>query len=508
MALQYASAIAPKAALAAGPVVTLEDGIAGCNGVRPTPGSENTNKRLIGGSLTPGGTATFEISFPVDPSDVGGDFAITDCVFIDGTAILKYSVAFVPNNENFILTFTLTIPAGTPIGAEYCNFAKTTQSPSTSQASNRKAGPACFIVGGNISVLKTNEAGAPLSGATFHIVCTIPTTNSFLPNTIINGESITSVSGATITRDKTTGANGLIVIQAPVGTHCVITETDAPAGYQIATDPSVTLTASADGVSHTFVNIQAHPELSIEKKATEASYDSVGDVIHYTIAAKNTGNVTLHNVTVTDPKASGLDCTPAVPVANLAPNATINCTASHTVTQADIDAGHYLNTACVNDGAGGAAEACDDADVPANETLHLTITKTSTDTTYDTVGQIIHYDIVATNDGNTTLSVGDHHRPEGHGPVVHAAQRLVAGPGRVADLHRQPHDDPGRHRRRPLLQPGLRQRQRRRSGVRRRRRALGQEPAPRDRQGRRPRRATTASVTSSTTRSWRPTPAT
>ena len=116
MALQYASAIAPKAALAAGPVVTLEDGIAGCNGVRPTPGSENTNKRLIGGSLTPGGTATFEISFPVDPSDVGGDFAITDCVFIDGTAILKYSVAFVPNNENFILTFTLTIPAGTPIG--------------------------------------------------------------------------------------------------------------------------------------------------------------------------------------------------------------------------------------------------------------------------------------------------------------------------------------------------------------------------------------------------------
>ena len=68
----------------------------------------------------------------------------------------------------------------------------------------------------------------------------------------------------------------------------MITETDAPAGYQIATDPSVTLTASADGVSHTFVNIQAHPELSIVKNATEPNYDSVGDVIHYTIAARNT----------------------------------------------------------------------------------------------------------------------------------------------------------------------------------------------------------------------------
>ena len=99
LALQYVSAIAPRPALAAGPVVTLEDGIAGCNGVRPTPGSENTNKRLIGGSLTPGGTATFEISFPVDAADVGGDFAITDCVFIDGTAVLKYSVAFVPEQR-------------------------------------------------------------------------------------------------------------------------------------------------------------------------------------------------------------------------------------------------------------------------------------------------------------------------------------------------------------------------------------------------------------------------
>ena len=26
----------------------------------------------------------------------------------------------------------------------------------------------------------------------------------------------------------------------------------------------------------------------------------------------------------------------------------MTCTASHTVTQADIDAGHYLNQACVN----------------------------------------------------------------------------------------------------------------------------------------------------------------
>src|SRR4029078_5462112 len=125
VALFATSAAIPKPALAAGPVVTLQSVTNGCLGVRPTPGSENTNKRLVSGSLVPGGTATFEISFPVTAADVGGDFRITDCVFIGGTAKLKYFVDFVPNNENFLLTFTLHIPAGTPIGAEYCNYAKT-----------------------------------------------------------------------------------------------------------------------------------------------------------------------------------------------------------------------------------------------------------------------------------------------------------------------------------------------------------------------------------------------
>ena len=403
--LQYAAAIAPRSVLAAAgdPVVTQESGTNGCIGVLPTPGSANTNKRLVAGSLTPGGSATFEISFPVDAADVGGDFAITDCVFIDGSAAIKYTVAFVPNTENFLLTFTLQIPAGTPLGAEYCNYAKTTQSPSASPASNRKAGPACFVVGGNITVHKVNEAGDPLAGAKFHVVCDIPVTTAFLPTTIINGTSFPSTSGGHIDTNVTTGSNGLIVIQAPEGTKCTITETDPPAGYQLPADPSVQLTASASGVEYTFVDPQAKPHLKIVKDATEASYDSVGDVIHYTITATNDGNTTLHNVTVTDPNASGLSCTPAIPVSSLAPNATISCTATHTVTQADIDAGHYLNTACVDDGAGGADQACDDADVPAVPALHLSIDKTSSDTSYDSVGDVIHYTIVATNDGNTTL---------------------------------------------------------------------------------------------------------
>ena len=81
-----------------------------------------------------------------------------------------------------------------------------------------------------------------------------------------------------------------------------------------------------------------------------------------------------------------------------------DCTASHTVTQADIDAGSYFNQACVDDGAGGPTQACDDVTVPARKNPHLTITKDATETSYSAVGDVIHYTIVATNDGNTTLA--------------------------------------------------------------------------------------------------------
>ena len=120
------------------------------------------------------------------------------------------------------------------------------------------------------------------------------------------------------------------------------------------------------------------PLLSIVKTAAEQSFDAVGDVINYTIVATNTGNVSIANVTVSDPKVSGLVCTPANG-SSLAPGAAMTCTATHAVTQADLDAGHYANTACVN--ATGAAQKCDDADVPGVPHPALSLVKKATPVT-------------------------------------------------------------------------------------------------------------------------------
>ena len=256
-----------------------------CQGAMPTAGSENTDKRLVGGTLVPGGTAVFEFTYPFDPTDDSGrqDFVILDCVFIDDEPALAFELNGVPNDVSpFIFQFTVDIPADFPVGAEFCNVGKTTAAPSSAQASNRKAGPACFVIGGDLRVLKVDQAGAPLTGATFQVTCS-PTTT--LLAVMIEGVARTTYTG-------TTGTDNAITIAGPAGTPCVITETAAPGGYVLATPASVTATIGVDGPDITFVNPRATGDLAITKVS-----DAPG-TFSFTVNCPGTG-VTNQPVTVT-----------------------------------------------------------------------------------------------------------------------------------------------------------------------------------------------------------------
>jgi hypothetical protein len=136
-------------ALLAAPVVAVEVTLLpdtkGCTGVLPSTDG-NTDMRLVGGTLMPGGTAIFEITYPLNAASIGKEFTITACAYINDVATLKYLVSFVPSNQSFVLRMTFAVPEDAPIGGEYCNYAKTTRSPTAAQASQRKAGPSCFII--------------------------------------------------------------------------------------------------------------------------------------------------------------------------------------------------------------------------------------------------------------------------------------------------------------------------------------------------------------------------
>src|SRR6185436_17689561 len=171
---------------------------------------------------------------------------------------------------------------------------------------------------------------------------------------------------------------------------------------------------------------EENPDLDSEKLATEQGFDEIGDVIHYTITATNSGNVTLHDVLVTDLNVSNLDCTPDNPMADLEPGDSIVCTASHTIDQSDLDAGSVFNKACVDDGQGPATEACSEVKTEGEQNPALDILKEVAEEEFTDVGQVLHYTITATNIGNVTL----------HDVVVTDAQvtDLVCTPETPVDL--------------------------------------------------------------------------
>src|SRR5262249_39839558 len=129
------------------------------------------------------------------------------------------------------------------------------------------------------------------------------------------------------------------------------------------------------------------------------TYSTVGQTITYSYGVTNSGNVTLAGpFSVTDDKVA-VTCPNT---ASLATGASISCTASHLITQADLDAGSIVNHATAS--GGGATSNQATATVTATQTKALSLTKTPSPTTYTATGQTIAYTYVVTNSGNVTLA--------------------------------------------------------------------------------------------------------
>ncbi|TAF44758.1 MAG: hypothetical protein EAZ51_09520 [Sphingobacteriales bacterium] len=107
---------------------------------------------------------------------------------------------------------------------------------------------------------------------------------------------------------------------------------------------------SNDNDAPTVTVIDKKPSISLIKSSTITDINNngitdIGDKINYIFTVKNTGNVTLSNITVTDVKAPII----GGPIAKLNPLEVNNTafTASHIITQADVDKGFVYNIATV-----------------------------------------------------------------------------------------------------------------------------------------------------------------
>ena len=185
----------------------------------------------------------------------------------------------------------------------------------------------------------------------------------------------------------------------------------------------------------TVTSLPQDPDITIEKTGTfnDANNNGaadVGETISYTFTVTNTGNVTLTNVTVSDPNVT-VSGGPITLNPGQSDNTTF--TATYTITQSDIDSGSVTNQATASgsytDGSGNSQTVTDTSDdpndatnvdpdgdgepddptvtsLPVNRDISVEKTGTFNDANgngYADVGETIDYTITVTNTGSITL---------------------------------------------------------------------------------------------------------
>ena len=349
---------------------------------------------------------------------------------------------YTDTNAGRIIVDKVTNPSGDPqsfsfdaVGGTYADFSLTDAGAPNNQA----------VAPGNYSVSETVPAGWDLTSS----ACTSSIGDTETPGTIEldAGETVTCTFTNTkrghIIVDKVTspgGSSQSFSFDANGGSSPAYADfslTDAatpndqvlkPGAYSVTeTVPSGwTLTSSTctssiadtetpgnieldagETVTCTFNNTQQAPALTLVKTAIPVTYSAVGQVIGYSFLVTNSGNVSLAGpVTITDDKATDEACPNVNTVGDLDgfldPGELITCTASYTITQADLNAGSVTNVAQAH--AGGTDSNTDTETVTAVQSPALTLVKTATPATYDFVGDVIGYSFLVTNSGNVSLA--------------------------------------------------------------------------------------------------------
>lgn len=158
------------------------------------------------------------------------------------------------------------------------------------------------------------------------------------------------------------------------------------------------------------------PAIDLDKSVSDDNGGdvSLGDKLTYSFQVTNTGNLTLHTVSVVDPMPglSAITC----PKTTLAPGESMPCTATYTVTQADVDAGQVDNTATASGTASNGSKVSDEdsASIPVAQHPGIAIEKMPKYQEVE-VGQLVRFVITVTNDGNTTdtnVAVTDAESPD------------------------------------------------------------------------------------------------
>ncbi len=259
----------------------------------------------------------------------------------------------------------------------------------------------------SISVTKSAAPATPAYGAAGNVIdynyVVTNTGTTTLSNWGVSDNLIANVScpnGSLAPGVSETCTGSYTVTQADVDSGSVTNTATAS-----ATNPSsATVTSSPSSVTVDASN--ATSTLSLVKSTSSAGYGAPGNVINYSYLVTNTGTTTESNIAVSDNLIASVSC----PSGSLAPGASVTCTGSYTVTQADVDNGSVTNTAsATGTNPSSATETSNSSSVTVDastavSSLSLTKSVSPTTPTYGAAGNVIDYSYVVTNTGTTTES--------------------------------------------------------------------------------------------------------
>ncbi|MGE5520073.1 MAG: HYR domain-containing protein, partial [Candidatus Dadabacteria bacterium] len=224
----------------------------------------------------------------------------------------------------------------------------TTTSGTTTVTSNTDTETATATQSAALSINKQIVSGSPYSTAGGVITYTY---------TITNSGNVTLAGPFTVHDNKIPGIAPVNGPLTPGSTLTVtasytVTQTDLNTGsvtnaaYATTTSGTTTVTSNTDTETATATQ---RPSWTLAKTASETTYSTSGEVIHYSLTLHNTGNVSITSINVTDAGANTVTYTSGDNGNNkLDVGETWVYIATHTITQSDVNAGLYTNTATVH----------------------------------------------------------------------------------------------------------------------------------------------------------------
>jgi LPXTG-site transpeptidase (sortase) family protein len=209
----------------------------------------------------------------------------------------------------------------------------------------------------------------------------------------------------------TAGSTSLLLSAGSIagGGMCALNvDVTASGGNKVNTSSAVTSTNGGTGNTATATLDVTGGGLSLAKSTSTVGYQAAGDIINYSYLLTNTGDITLYapfNITddhIGSPTGTQFSCGSA---ATLVPLGSVTCTADYTVTAADLTSKSVTNmaTATAMDASSGGNIVTSNQSSVTVRLESLTLTKSTTTTSYRTAGDTIAYNYTLTNTGSVTL---------------------------------------------------------------------------------------------------------